>query len=185
MISFGKFDLIARYVEKMKQLLLKTYILTVNIYLRLLYMLEWTGKPYWSLSTSSVYTQVPPMLFVCSNATHLNCECSAVKFFKAARPDAPQPMIPTDFLYVSPTGEDIIIVISNTYWNEQRANFKQPRNDVLTGNRTYRLNRRAIGRSWVWTNQKQSATQKQHTTGLQRVQDFYTSTMRVRRNDDR
>ena len=39
-----------------------------HTYLRFLYMLEWTGKPCWSVPVLSVYTHVPPTPGPCSKA---------------------------------------------------------------------------------------------------------------------
>ena len=40
----------------------------LETYLRLLYMLEWTGRPWWSVPVRSVYTHVPPTPGLCSKA---------------------------------------------------------------------------------------------------------------------
>lgn len=65
------------------------------MYLRLLYMLEWTGLPLGSNPTYSERRQVPPKSSPCSKTTHSKGESGAVKCLAAASPAGPAPTTAT------------------------------------------------------------------------------------------
>lgn len=66
-----------------------------QLYLRLLYMLEWTGLPLGSAPTYSESRQVPPKSSPCSKTTHSKGESGAVKCLAAASPAGPAPTTAT------------------------------------------------------------------------------------------
>ena len=58
-------------------------------------MLVWTGRPFVSIPTLSVYLHVPPTPVEVSNPTPWNVPGLAARWRKAANPAAPQPITPT------------------------------------------------------------------------------------------
>ena len=64
-------------------------------YLRFLYMLEWIGRPWLSVPVSSVYTHVPPIPRLCSNALTEKVEGRLAKCLTAHNPPAPAPITAT------------------------------------------------------------------------------------------
>lgn len=144
-----------------------SYVVHGSTHLRLLYMLEWTGRPYWSRSTSSVYTHVPPILPVCSNATHVNSGSSA-KFFSAARPDAPQPMMPTDVLFGwSSRDDDMAVAVcffgANIVTGNVRARDDEPRRRRIT------LQRRTNPVWMTMTEHKRENRRKVYTANIAKL----------------
>ena len=101
------------------------YIFTVT-HLMFLYILEWTGSPVsLAMPVSSVYTHVPPILPICSNAVTLNRSGNFERWLRPHSPAGPAPMIATFTfsvmccIYEGQATPDYICTYVRTYLNNE------------------------------------------------------------------